>query len=388
MPLSVNRQTVVFPGFDGGAEWGGQAFDPDSGLYYVNANDLAWTGGLAPNTGGQSGQALYLQHCATCHRDDRVGAPPSIPTLIGIGDRRTFAEITSIVRQGAGRMPGFPTLDQPAVNAIVQYTLTGADEPPPRRGTRARRARRRRRCSPLANNSFRFTGYRRFMDPDGFPATAPPWGTLSAINLNTGDYAWQVPLGEYPELVAQGLRNTGSENYGGPVVTAGGLVFIGATNADRKLRAFDKSTGTLLWETVMAGPGRATPAMYEAGGRQFVVIATGTSGPLGRRARARRLRPTWRSVTDERSYVDRSRLTVGPTPAEPFDSTQYTSRSPSSESEPGGTSYSNSIVAWMFHLLSRMSWSTSTIGVSPVPNGTFGPSFSFRSFTCTCVMRA
>ena len=131
--------------------------------------------------------------------------------------------------------------------------------------------------SPLINNAFRFTGYRKFLDPDGYPATAPPWGTLSAINLNTGEYAWQVPLGEYPELVAKGLTNTGSENYGGPIVTAGGLVFIGATNADRKFRAFDKTTGELLWETVMPGPGRATPATYEADGRQFVVIATGGS---------------------------------------------------------------------------------------------------------------
>jgi quinoprotein glucose dehydrogenase len=277
VPLSVNQQTVIFPGFDGGAEWGGQAFDPDSGLYYVNANDLAWTGGLAPNTGGRSGQALYLQHCATCHRDDRAGAPPSIPTLVGIADRRSFADVSRIVQQGAGRMPGFATLDQTAVNAIVQYTLTGADDPQPVAG-RGRAAGPAAPVSPLANLSFRFTGYRRFMDPDGFPATAPPWGTLSAINLNTGDYAWQVPLGEYPELVAQGLRNTGSENYGGPVVTAGGLVFIGATSADRKLRAFDKSTGALLWETVMGGPGRATPATYETAGRQFVVIATGSVG--------------------------------------------------------------------------------------------------------------
>ena len=191
VPLAVDQQTVVFPGFDGGAEWGGQAFDPDTSLYYVNANDLAWTGGLTPNTGRATGPA-------------------------------------------------------PA--------------------------------SPLVNDRFRFTGYRRFMDPDGFPATAPPWGTLSAINLDTGEYAWQVPLGEYPELVAQGLKNTGSENYGGPVVTAGGLVFIGATNADRQFRAFDKATGELLWETVMRGPGRATPATYEAGGRQFVVIATGSAG--------------------------------------------------------------------------------------------------------------
>ena len=116
------------------------------------------------------------------------------------------------------------------------------------------------------------------MDPDGYPATAPPWGTLSAINLNTGEYAWQVPLGEYPELVAKGIKDTGSENYGGPVVTAGGLVFIGATSADQKLRAFDKASGELLWEAVMPGPGRATPAVYEMNGRQFIVIATGSVG--------------------------------------------------------------------------------------------------------------
>ena len=227
VPLSVNRQTVVFPGFDGGAEWGGQAFDPDSGLYYVNANDLAWTGGLAPNTGGQSGQALYLQHCATCHRDDRVGAPPAIPTLIGIGDRRSFAEIAAAVRQGAGRMPGVPGPRSGGGERGRAIHADGRGRTAAGVGTRSRRDAAA--ASPLVNNSFRFTGYRRFMDPDGFPATAPPWGTLSAINLNTGDYAWQVPLGEYPELVAQGLRNTGSENYGGPVVTAGGLVFIGAT---------------------------------------------------------------------------------------------------------------------------------------------------------------
>ena len=157
IPFSVNRQTVIFPGFDGGAEWGGQAFDQESGLYYVNANDLAWTGGLAPNTSGHSGQALYLQHCATCHRDDRIGAPPSIPTLIGIGERRTFAEMASIIRQGAGRMPGFPTLDQPAVNAIVQYTLTGADEPAP---TAAGAAGRRLRCrrSPTTVSDSRAIG--------------------------------------------------------------------------------------------------------------------------------------------------------------------------------------------------------------------------------------
>ncbi len=172
VPLGTAQPTVVWPGFDGGAEWGGQAFDPETGLYYVNANDLAWTGRLAPDT-------------------------------------------------------------------------------------------------------YRFLGYRRFLDPDGYPAVAPPWGTLTAIDLNTGDHAWQVPLGEYPELVELGLPKTGSENYGGPIVTAGGLVFIAATNIDRKIRAFDKATGALVWESLLPSAGNATPATYRAGGRQFVVIAAG-----------------------------------------------------------------------------------------------------------------
>jgi quinoprotein glucose dehydrogenase len=172
VPFSTETATVIFPGFDGGAGWGGQAFDPETGLYYVNANDLAWTGRLVPKT-------------------------------------------------------------------------------------------------------LRLTGYRKFLDPDGYPAVAPPWGTLTAINLTTGDHAWRVPLGEYPELVASGMRDTGSENYGGPIVTAGGLVFIAATNHDRKIRAYDKTTGTLLWQWTLPSSGNATPSTYEAGGRQFIVIAAG-----------------------------------------------------------------------------------------------------------------
>jgi len=266
VPLSVGRQTVIFPGFDGGAEWGGQAFDPDSGFYYVNANDLVWTGGLAPSVDATTGRGIYQQNCATCHRDDLQGAPPQIASLVGIAQRKTKAEISAIVEKGAGRMPGFPYLSAAARAAVVDFLSDGADRP-------VAAAPDANAAAPLV--PYRFTGYRKFLDPDGYPAVTPPWGTLNAINLNTGDLVWRVPLGEYPELAAQGLTNTGTENYGGPIVTAGGLVFIAATNFDRKFRAFDKATGALLWETTLPFSGNGTPATYEVDGRQYVAVAAG-----------------------------------------------------------------------------------------------------------------
>jgi quinoprotein glucose dehydrogenase len=262
LPFTVGKQTVIFPGFDGGAEWGGQAFDPETGLYYVNANDLPWTGGLAPIDDSNTGIGLYRQHCASCHRDDRVGTPPQIPSLVGLGERKPRTEIVTVIRKGAGRMAGFPTLTDAQVTRIIDYLVAGtsaaapAPAPPP----------------PL---KYRFTGSQKFLDPDGYPAVVPPWGTLTAIDLNTGEFAWQIPFGEYPELAARGMTQTGTENYGGPVVTAGGLVFIGATNFDRKLRAFDKGTGELLWETLLPFSGNGTPAVYEVDGHQFVAIAAG-----------------------------------------------------------------------------------------------------------------
>ncbi len=281
LPFVVEKQTVVFPGYDGGAEWGGQAFDPETGIYYVNANDLAWTGGLAPNTGGHSGKALYLQHCASCHRDDRLGTPPQIASLVAVGERLTFAQIITVIREGRGRMAAFPQLTGTEVNAIVQFVANGEDVPAGRDGRGGAGT-----AHPLINNNFLFTGYRKFLDPDGYPATAPPWGTLNAIKLTSGEYAWKIPLGEYPQLAEQGIRDTGTENYGGPVVTAGGLVFIAATNHDRKVRAFDKANGALLWEATMPSSGNATPAVYEVDGRQFVVVCAGggkspTGGPGG-----------------------------------------------------------------------------------------------------------
>ena len=160
-------------------------------------------------------------------------------------------------------MPGFGHLGEEPVAAIARFLRSGVSDAVQAPST-----------SPY-DVAYTHDGYNKFLDPDGYPAIAPPWGTLNAINLDTGDYVWKVPFGEFPELVEQGWRHTGTENYGGPVVTAGGLLFIGATNHDRKFRAYDKSTGVLLWETTLPASGRATPAVYEVGGKQYVVIAAG-----------------------------------------------------------------------------------------------------------------
>jgi quinoprotein glucose dehydrogenase len=263
VPFSVGKDTVVFPGYDGGAEWGGPAVDPETAVIYINSNDIAWTGALAENTGKNSPKSLYLSQCGICHGEKMAGAPPNFPSLVGIASRLTYPQIVTVVKNGKGRMPGFPNISDDHLMALVSFLESGNDqelassEPP----------------SPAMK--YRLTGYQRFYDPQGYPAVAPPWGTLNAINLNTGEYVWKIPFGEYPELAASGMKDTGTENYGGPVVTAGGLLFIGATNFDKKFHAFDKSTGQLLWETILPFSGNATPATYSVNGRQFVVIAAG-----------------------------------------------------------------------------------------------------------------
>jgi quinoprotein glucose dehydrogenase len=271
VPLTVDKETVIFPGFDGGAEWGGSAFDPDTGILYVNANDVPWTSHLAPDNKSNSGRQLYLSSCAGCHGDAREGAPPSIPALTDL--KRSAAQIAAIVRQGAGRMPSFTNLAAADVDVLTEYVLSGV-------------SKELESAAPDARPGYRFTGYHKFLDAEGYPAVVPPWGTLNAIDLNTGEYAWKIPLGEYPALVSQGVKDTGSENYGGPIVTAGGLVFIAATNFDRKFRAFDKKTGKLLWETTLPFAGNATPITYQLRGKQYVVIyatggKSGRGGPSG-----------------------------------------------------------------------------------------------------------
>lgn len=255
--------TIIFPGLDGGGEYGGAAFDPQTHVLYINANEMAWTLRVKPQVhmAGSGGDAVYGNTCASCHGDNRAGSPPEFPSLIGVSKRMNDEQITAQIVKGGGRMPAFGTALTPAeIKTLVAFLRS---DPAPRTASA---------YPDTQNDDYVFDGYNRFLDPDGYPAIAPPWGTLNALNLDSGQYLWRHPLGYYPEL---NDMTTGSENYGGSVVTAGGVLFIAATVYDNKFRAFDKRTGALLWETDLPAAGVATPATYMVGNMQYVVIGAG-----------------------------------------------------------------------------------------------------------------
>lgn len=370
VPTGLDKETVVFPCFLGGAEWGGPAVDPRTGVLFVNSNEWACVVALTENKPSQStGERTYHNQCSVCHGDSRAGSPPTYPSLIDIEKRLTREQIQTTVLQGKGRMPAFPNLKGDYLDKLIEYLESGVATPdevaqakaPGAEAPKSEAAKPEEtgantyasKCSmchgehregqapwfpslvnvgnrlsteqikqqihdgkgkmpafadlspqavdglvayltsahPVdvdpdhdaiysataegAPMKYRITGSKDFLDPDGYPAIQPPWGTLNAIDLNTGKYLWKIPLGEYPELAAKGLKNTGTENYGGPIVTAGNVLFIGATVYDKKLRAFDSRTGELLWQAVLPFEGVATPATYMVDGKQYVVIAAG-----------------------------------------------------------------------------------------------------------------
>ena len=287
MPPSL-QGTFIFPGFDGGAEWGGAATDPD-GILYVNANEMAWIlslvdakapAGVSPT----SGPALFTQICAACHGLDRKGnAAQNIPSLETVAQRLKLPEVLALLQTGKGVMPSFAFLSAAQRTAVANHLFGLEPIPDPRNDAGASEAARKQELDDggdaLGRIPYATTGYNRWLDPDGYPAIKPPWGTLNAINLNTGEYLWRVPLGEWPELAAKGVPKTGTENYGGPAVTAGGVLFIAASR-DEYLRAFDRRTGTELWKAKLPAAGYATPAVYAVDDRPYVVIACG-GGKIG-----------------------------------------------------------------------------------------------------------
>lgn len=271
---SSKKGTVIFPGFDGGAEWGGPAFDPATEILYVNANEMPWILTMVDQknelptkeTNLEAGTRLYKSNCMACHGPERKGGG-NYPGLLEAHKKYTESSLVDLLNNGRRMMPAFTQLNKDEKEAIASFILSIKNKADKDFKGPAKKV------NPYWQMPYTSTGYNKFLTKQGYPAVDTPWGTLNAINLNTGKIVWKTALGETPEFAAKGIH-TGTENYGGPAVTAGGVLFIAATK-DGKFRAFNKRTGKLIWETNLPYPGFATPSVYEVNGKQYVVIACG-----------------------------------------------------------------------------------------------------------------
>ncbi|HWB92572.1 MAG TPA: PQQ-binding-like beta-propeller repeat protein, partial [Puia sp.] len=277
--LPPDTAGTVLVGYSGGVEWGGNAVDPE-GVFYQNANDAPWVLKMISMEERRKevarlsvGHGLYVTNCSACHGADRKGNGHEIPELLHVGKRLKPAEIAGILKNGRGRMPSFQYLPEEQRAAIIDFLVSG-------RGGFRVAAEHRDTAIGVARAPFPYTPpyiskvWDKLTDSDGYPGIKPPWGTLNAIDLKTGDYRWRVPLGEFPELTKKGVPVTGMESYGGPLVTAGGLVFIAGTR-DEMIRAFDKNTGKVVWQYHLPAAGFATPITYMVDGVQYIAIAAG-----------------------------------------------------------------------------------------------------------------
>lgn len=272
----------IFPGFDGGGEWGGAAADIETGVLYVNSSELPWSLTMIDVPKKQSngsllaqGEAVYTMYCMACHGADRRGNGSSFPSVLELNAKYNEQQLSNLIEKGKNMMPAFSQIKGSEREALLAFLLEQEEKEP------ASWAQAKEPASSTILNQVPYvmTGYNRFLDANGYPGIKPPWGTLNAVDLNSGKLLWKVPLGEYDELTQRGIPPTGTENYGGPLVTKSGLIFIAATK-DERIRAFDKKTGAVLWEAKLPAAGYATPATYMANGKQYIVIACG-GGKIG-----------------------------------------------------------------------------------------------------------
>ena len=288
-PPSI-KGTLVIPGTIGGSEWGGAAYDPATGLLYVKSNDapeIDLLQKIEPDektviqSGYGDGKKIYTTYCASCHKKDRRGDSLLYPSLIGIQKRMTVVEILNKIKQGGRKMPPFSSIIKGHEESLLTFLLQGdnrnlsrkeADLSEMRNNWSALTELKQESIADTMTTYLNVTAYARFEDANGNTAIKPPWGALNAINLNTGEYEWIIPVGNHPELQKKGDALTGSESSPGPVVTAGGLVFLGGTE-DRKFQAFDKASGKLLWETILPGVASSTPCTYMYKGKQYIAIS-------------------------------------------------------------------------------------------------------------------
>ena len=289
-PPSLNG-TIQLPGFRGGAEWSGGAFDPESGIIYVGVNDmpnlvqLIETNYQNPRLSSEFqsltdfGEHVYQLNCAACHGKDLKGSI-SYPSLLHIADSFSLDQVGTLIKTGRGMMPSFAQLSEQDRRALLAFLFEMSD------GKAKELMPIEEKPMPAVVNDqnqsrkYRLKAYKQLRDLNGYPGIKPPWGILVAVNLNSGSILWKIPLGTYEKLTRQGIPPTGTQLFGGGIVTAGGLIFIGASR-DEKFRALDKGTGETLWEYQLPAGGYATPATYEVGGQQFVVIAAGGGGFQG-----------------------------------------------------------------------------------------------------------
>ena len=260
------KGTLIFPGFDGGAEWGGPALDPIKNVMYINSNEMPWILTMRKISENDSKPvSLYNKQCLMCHGVDFKGSGEN-PSIIDMNKKYNYDELRSVIYNGKGFMPGYSFLDDSSLQVLTNYILDLKD------GDKTN-------LSLMGDEVFyTSTGYNKFLTSNGYPAIKPPWGSLNAINLNTGDIDWSIPLGQ-TEIGKLNNVTTGTENYGGPLLTESGIIFIAATS-DKKIRAFDSENGRLIWERDLPYAGFATPSYYVIDGIPYLSIASG-GGKLG-----------------------------------------------------------------------------------------------------------